>query len=89
MHPLRIIILALLLYLLFRLLFGKRKRVPRREEGGRNSVQPSHDVLVEDPVCHTYIPKGQAIVYKSRDEIHYFCSEKCRQTFVSEKGDTR
>jgi YHS domain-containing protein len=63
--------------------------VPRREEERRTSVPASHDVLVEDPVCHTYIPKGQAIVYKSRDEIHYFCSEKCRQTFVSEKGDTR
>ncbi|MCK9296641.1 MAG: YHS domain-containing protein [Desulfobulbaceae bacterium] len=87
MSPLRIIILAALCYILYRLLFAgkKREKPPSRPVSpGSPAVQ---DVLVEDPVCHTYVPQKQAIQAAKDGKIYYFCSEKCCQTFLAGKGE--
>lgn len=82
MSPLKIIVLLLLFYLLYRLFTaGRRKIIPG--SGPRDRPPLDHDVLVEDPVCHTYIPKGQAIALQQEDKIHYFCSEKCCRVFLT------
>ena len=89
MTPLRLIIIGILLYLLYRLLTGPKKRAAKagkfRQQGsaGSRAVQ---DVLVEDPVCHIYIPKGQAIELQHDHQMYYFCSNKCCEIFVKEKG---
>lgn len=90
MHPLRVVIIGLLLYILYRLLFGRRRPLPRRgppPSAGENSVTPVHDVLVQDPVCQIYVPKGQAIVLQGKDTDIYFCSERCRDTFRARQGE--
>ena len=85
MHPLRVVILFLLFYILYRLLTGSR----RRPAGERPAANPPehHDVLVEDPVCHTYVPKGQAVVLRQGEISRYFCSEHCRETFRAHQGE--
>ena len=89
MSPLRLLILGILLYILFRLLFGgKKRRAASTGRGDRGGQLPTHDVLVEDPVCHTYIPKGQAIMATHGDMSYFFCSEKCREIFLTDKGET-
>lgn len=90
MHPLRVVILGLLLYILYRLLFGSRRPLPRRDQQpppSENSLSPAHDVLVQDPVCQIYIPKGQAVVLQGRDTDVYFCSERCRDAFRAQQGE--
>lgn len=90
MSPLKIIILLGLFYLLYRLFMASRGKKPLTAPGERPPV--GHDVLVEDPVCHTYVPKGQAIALQQGDKTHYFCSEKCCRVFLThpdqEKGET-
>ena len=86
MSPVRILILGILFYILYRLLMAGRKK-KKAASASAGTELPRQDVLVEDPVCHTYIPKKQAIVYRDGDESHYFCSEKCRDTFRAEKGE--
>lgn len=88
MHPLRVIILLVLLYILYRLLFPRRRRreASTGPAGPRGSLA-SHDVLVEDPVCHIYIPKGQAVSLNRAGVTHYFCSEQCRETFRNHEGE--
>jgi YHS domain-containing protein len=44
------------------------------------------DVLVEDPVCHTYIPQGQAVELHHDHQMYYFCSNKCCEIFLKQKG---
>ncbi len=83
MSPLRILILAFLFYLLFRLLTGGRKKV----EGRGQAASPVHDVLVEDPVCKVCVPMKQAVVLKEDGETIYFCSVECREKFIDTKGD--
>ena len=44
------------------------------------------DVLVEDPVCHTLIPKHQAIRLRQNGQTHYFCSDACCDKFTGKPG---
>lgn len=84
MGPIRLFILGVLLYIAWRLLlnlFKTSKRVTEQPPPGSSSVK---DILVEDPVCHTLMPKKQAIRFRHGEETHYFCSEKCCDIF-SEK----
>ena len=90
MSPLRIIILAALCYILYRLLFaGKKKEKPPQQRPVSGNSTAIQDVLVEDPVCHTYVPQKQAIRAAKDGKIYYFCSEKCCQTFLEGKGDNQ
>jgi YHS domain-containing protein len=87
MSPFRIIILALLCYILYRLLFSGKKKGKAPPQSVSDSAAPTHDVLVEDPVCHTYVPQKQAIRAVKEGKAYYFCSEKCCQTFLADKGE--
>ncbi len=87
MSPVRLVIIGALLYILYRLLIG-----PRKKQGDdKNNSQASsgdavQDVLAEDPVCHTYIPKGQAVQLHHDNKMYYFCSDKCCEMFLKQKG---
>lgn len=86
MGLLRLVILAALFYIFYRLLFGGRKlpKQPRTEEVDNNL--PVQDVLVEDPVCHNYIPQSQAFKLNHKNQVYHFCSKECCKTFLSTKG---
>jgi len=89
MHPFRLLILAALLYIAWRLL-----KTPRRQFGssGKKAGQKGgkvEDVLMEDPVCHKLIPKSQAIRLRHNKTTYYFCSEECCDTFTREARGNR
>ena len=87
MSPLRLIIIGVLLYILYRLLVGpKQKKVYGKRKGPQTTGDAVQDVLVEDPVCHTYIPKRQAVRLHHDKKMYYFCSDKCCQMFLKKKG---
>jgi YHS domain-containing protein len=61
---------------------GRKKRsVGNNRQGGAPGELAAHDELVEDPVCHIYIPKRQAIVLHDSETPVYFCSEQCRKMY--------
>jgi YHS domain-containing protein len=85
--PLRLVIIGVLLYILYRLLVGPRKKRGYTKKNGISSSEGAvQDVLVEDPVCHTYIPKGQAVQLHHDKKMYYFCSDKCCKMFLKQKG---
>ncbi len=81
MTPVRLFILAILFYIGWRLLRNlvreKMAKKPTSDKEAR--VQ---DILVEDPVCHTLIPKKQAIRLRKDGKTYYFCSDSCCDTFT-------
>jgi len=85
MNPGRLLILGLLFYLAWRFLRG---RGAQKQTGGngqqQNTTTEIKDILVEDPVCHTLIPKGQAIRMRHQGKTFYFCSEQCCDAFTQE-----
>jgi YHS domain-containing protein len=85
--PLRLIIIGILLYILYRLLIGPgKKRGYFKKKGPASPEGAVQDVLVEDPVCHTYIPKEQAVQLHHDKKMFYFCSDKCCEMFLKQKG---
>ncbi len=80
MGPLRLFILGVLLYIAWRLLLNLLKPDKRISEQSSESSSVK-DILVEDPVCNTLMPKEQAVRLLHDDETYYFCSEKCCDIF--------
>ena len=88
MTPIRIAIIAILVYILYRLLVGPGKKPDDSISSGgkgKHGNVPIDDVLVKDPVCNTYIPQRQAVVLLHDRKTYHFCSEACRKTFLAEK----
>ena len=86
MTPLRLLIIGCLLYILYKLLTGSYRKKVRGRQRGSSSENKVQDVLVEDPVCHTYIPKGQAVQLHHNKQMYYFCSNECCERFLKKKG---
>ncbi len=87
MTPLRLVIIGILFYILYRLFIEPRKKqVLGKKNGPATSGDAVQDVLIEDPVCHTYIPKGQAVQVQHDKKMYYFCSDKCCEMFLKQKG---
>ncbi|OQX16662.1 MAG: hypothetical protein BWK76_11295 [Desulfobulbaceae bacterium A2] len=85
MTPWRLLVLAVLGYVAWRLmrnLLGDRQRRPRPDTG--KTEVSAQDVLVEDPVCHVLLPRGQAVRLRRGDTTLYFCSERCCDIYVRE-----
>ena len=93
MSPIKLVVIASLLYLGYRLLISDwRKKKDKRADDSASEIKDDgavEDVLVEDPVCHKLVPKKQAIRLKSVDanEIIYFCSEECCNIYVNQEGE--
>jgi YHS domain-containing protein len=80
---LRLVLLALLAYLLYRVLrsfFSPSKKIMRSDADG------VIDEMVQDPICETYIPlrDAQRRVIDGRE--HYFCSVQCADRFEKQRG---
>lgn len=71
-----ILVLLIILYFMVRTsireFLGKNKPTPEL---------PTKDVMVQDPVCKTYIPAGSAIGEKIGGQQYYFCSDDCVEKF--------
>ncbi|MGA7564365.1 MAG: YHS domain-containing protein [Desulfobaccales bacterium] len=39
------------------------------------------DVLVQDPVCQTFIPRREALKAEKDGKVYFFCSEGCLKRF--------
>lgn len=70
-----IIVLIVVVVLAVRAMFASPASKEKSELGAMD--------MVEDPNCHTYIPKAEAVRIKIQDKEHFFCSEKCAEEFQS------
>ncbi len=75
-------VLGLLLYLFF-YEPSKKDTHKKTSTGSHNPQKPKQ--LVKDPVCNVYLPEDEAIKYKWKGEIFYFCSEDCKKRFIDER----
>ena len=87
---LRIIIIAVVVYIFFRALkswifkytsFGDPSLDGRRQAGGQID-----DVMVKDPQCDAYFPKRNGVALKMDDQELLFCSERCRNEYIAARS---
>lgn len=74
---LRLLIGIIVIYLLYRLIQGSRSR----QGNLKNAPSAAGEDLVEDPVCHTYVPISRACRESLDGKTLYFCSPTCRERF--------
>jgi YHS domain-containing protein len=83
----------LILFFLARLLWNAVAELlagaARRQQMGANgpSGQTPHTIhkgqMVRDPVCGLHLPESRAITETRSGERFHFCSEQCRQSFLT------
>jgi YHS domain-containing protein len=78
---LRLLLGLLLGYLAYRVV--RRIREMFTLTGGTRQAPrvPEPDVLVQDPVCQTFIPRQEALKFTKDGHDYFFCSEGCLKRF--------
>ena len=61
---------------------GLWPQAPRPLEPNQGPNQ-GPDVLVQDPVCKTFIPRREALRAEKGGTTYFFCSEGCLKRFLS------
>jgi len=74
---LRMLIIAGVIYLLYRL----TKRLKGHHEALKPSSGASGEDLVEDPLCHTYVPVSRSCRELIDGKMVYFCSQSCLERY--------
>jgi YHS domain-containing protein len=72
----------LISYLYKKLWKGERTFINDKNGSDNNRSEPEE--MKQDPVCKTYVPKSQAVIYLHRGEKLYFCSEACKRQYKQE-----
>jgi YHS domain-containing protein len=82
---LKFIVLAVVGYIFYRALkswmIGSGPRPQDLDGRGRREVD---DVLVQDPVCKTYIARRNGVVLRQGAKDIYFCSAQCRDRYIKD-----
>lgn len=79
-------ILLTVLYLLFRQMFrGFTTPIRNGQKKSATRVQDEEqDQMIEDPVCHTFVPKRIAVIETIGGREYCFCSQECVVQFRNE-----
>ena len=78
----KIIIILILLIILF---YMVRRAARAWIEPKPDQATPGKDVMIQDPVCKTYVTAATAISEEISGQRYYFCSQDCAKHFRSEK----
>lgn len=78
----RILIYALIAYLIYRLVKGVF--TPKKEIQSTRSSGVI-DEMVQDPFCKTYVPRRESVKRVIGGQEHFFCSKECADKFHSER----
>jgi YHS domain-containing protein len=83
----RFFIFITLIYLLYKVIktVGELKQAKNENYQFKASSVGGED-LVEDPVCHTYVPLSQAFKKEISGNDYYFCSKQCSEKYESGKN---
>ncbi len=74
--------LLLILGLLVVLYFLIRRAIRElKGSGGKGQVIKDQNQMIQDPVCHVFVPRGSAVSEQIGGQTYFFCSRNCAQAF--------
>ncbi len=77
------IIIVYFIYKLFKIL--KKSKIEKSNHDQFQPEKTAGEDLIEDPVCHTYIPLSQAYKKTISGKDYYFCSKQCSEKYTIKK----
>jgi YHS domain-containing protein len=78
----RLLIFLVLVYFVTRAVWRLFRGIAEGLDGPRDPQSPSAVPLARDPVCGTFVVPSRALTAGSGNDIHFFCSERCRQAWT-------
>lgn len=84
------IIVAYIVYTLVKKITSSTQAPIKRGKGkagyGEAGMGKAEETVL-DPVCESYIPKDRAINTTHGGKEYFFCSQECRDKFITDRGD--
>lgn len=59
---------------------------PNLKDSGYGPPSQVDDVMIKDPVCGIYFPQRDGVILKAAEEILYFCSIECRDSYLAQQS---
>lgn len=78
---LRLILGLVLGYVVYRVVRKLREMFTLTGPTQQAPKMPQPDILVQDPVCGTFIPRQEALKFTKDGQDYFFCSEGCLKRF--------
>ena len=77
----RLILGLILGYVVYRVVRKIREMFTLSGPSQQSPKVPQPDILVQDPVCGTFIPRQEALKFTKDGQDYFFCSEGCLKRF--------
>ncbi len=82
------LLIAFLVRMVWSTVAGWLTMQARRQMGATNDGSPEKrtiykGLMVRDPVCGLHLPENRAITESRSGQRYHFCSERCRDSFLS------
>ncbi|HNY49998.1 MAG TPA: YHS domain-containing protein [Smithella sp.] len=89
MNMVKFIISVLVVYFLYRIFkkVGQLKPADNKDHQQPQFSSGNGEELMEDPVCHTYVPVSQAYKKEMAGKVYYFCSKQCSDKYTLNKDN--
>jgi len=55
----------------------------------RQAVPRFEGAMVRDRICQTFLPKSRALTVREGDDEHFFCSDGCREAYLTRRRTAR
>jgi len=75
------LLVLLLLRALWRFLVGVVDGASRLPRSSKSSPPAKGVPMARDPICGTFVVPARALTLSAGGEVHYFCSEECRESY--------
>ncbi len=77
----KFILFAVAAFAIYKLFLGdQKKRVQQQAKEQEEKV--ADGVMIEDPICGTYVATDSSIRVKQGNTVHCFCSYECRDKYL-------
>ena len=78
----RLFVFLISIYVLYRIVRGiRRLQDGKKHNHESQTVLANREDLVQDPVCHIYIPMSQAYKKEISGRTYYFCGKECSDKY--------
>ncbi|MDL1977292.1 MAG: hypothetical protein BA868_00690 [Desulfobacterales bacterium C00003106] len=85
----RLIILTILGYVVYRLIKGFFIRPPVSGREGKRGNPEIDNVMIKDPYCQAYFPQRDGVSAIVDGAEYHFCSTECRDRFIEQEKEKR
>ncbi len=81
----KILIYALVFYVGYTLFSAIKRSLSAPKNQTPAEKSRAGETMERDPQCGTYVPRGDAIHKSIQGTTYYFCSNKCRDEYLTKK----